>query len=183
MVRKIISVAASALLLALTGCHSYRIVQLCMFSDDDGNVVQISYGKSDTYHVNTFKSPSTGKDMEFKSKLMVKVELPEITRVFKEVKVEDGTSVRKKKSLCEETSFIAWQCMNRFPVGTMYKTDNEKWMVFVNGQACIVYLREKKDLYLEVFRGFVYNLPDIKNSAQSGNIRDLPRQDKQFIGK
>lgn len=183
MVRKILSVTASALLFALAGCHSYRIVQLCMFSDDDGNVVQISYGKSDTYHVNTFKSPSSGKEMEFKSKLMVKVEVPEITRVFKDGKTKDGKPKRTVKSLCDDETFVAWQCMNKFPVGTMYKTDDEKWMVFVNGQACIVYLREKEDLYLEVFRGFVYNLPEMKKGSEGGNIRDLPRQDKKFTGK
>ena len=66
-----------ALALLLSGCQSYTIVQQNYFSDDDGNVVRVDYGRSDSDHVNTFISPATGKEMDFRSKLMVKVTLPD----------------------------------------------------------------------------------------------------------
>ena len=63
-------------LLLLAGCQSYDIVQTNVFADDDGNVISVDYGRSETDHVNTFRAPTNGKEMEFKSKLMVKVTLP-----------------------------------------------------------------------------------------------------------
>ena len=43
----------SALLLQ-SGCQSYEIVQRNIFADDDGNVVIVDYGRSESEHCNTF---------------------------------------------------------------------------------------------------------------------------------
>ena len=60
------------------------------------------------------------QEMEMKSKLRVKVKLP------------------------NGDSFFAFQCMNFLPSGTMYRTDNRKWMFHANGFTCRVY-RELDD--------------------------------------
>lgn len=132
-------VALSAVLL-LQGCQSYRMLQRNVFADDDGNVVIVDYGRSESDHVNYFISPVTGKEMEFKSKLVVKARLP------------DGDT------------FKAWQCMNFLPYGTMYRTDNEEWMLLANGFSCTVYHQTDEDetRYLEVFRGVLCDTPDVK---------------------
>ena len=132
----------AVLLLALAlaaGCQSYTIVQRNVFSDEDGNLVVVEYGRSDSDHVNTFVSPATGKEMEFKSKLVVRAELPDGTR------------------------FKAWQCMNFLARGTMYKTDNERWMLLANGFSCTVYRQTEEDetRYAEVFRGVLCDTPDV----------------------
>ena len=125
---------AAALLTA--GCQSYTIVQRNVFADDDGNVVSVEYGKSERDHVNTFKSPVNGEELEFKSKLMVRAELP------------DGDS------------FKAWQSMNFLPYGTMYKTDNEEWMLLMYGFSCTIYHQTEEDetRYLEVYRGVLCDI-------------------------
>ena len=132
-----IRAAAFAALLALSGCRSYEIIQTNIFSDDDGYVVTIAYGRSDSVHVNTFRNPATGKDVEFKSNLAVRVELP------------DGDS------------FTAWQCMNFFESGTMYKTDNDEWQILVNGFTCRIFCRrdDESGLYDEVYRGILCESP------------------------
>lgn len=135
----------SALGVLPVGCQSYTIVQRNVFADDDGNVVIVDYGRSERDHVNTFVSPVTGKEMEFKSKLVVKVRLP------------DGDTVK------------AWQCMNFLTHGTMYKTDNEEWMVLADGFACVVYRQTEEDEtnYLEVFRGVLCDTPEMKVEKDS----------------
>ena len=129
------------LALLLLGCQSYEIVQQNVFADDDGNVVIVDYGRSESDHHNTFVSPTTGKKMEFHTKLMVKARLP------------NGDTIK------------AWQCMNFLPRGTMYMTDNEEWKVLANGFSCTIYHRtgEKppKD-YLEVYRGVICDTPEMK---------------------
>lgn len=142
------------LLLALTGCQSYRIVQTNVFSDSDGNIVSIDFGNSDTEHTNTFISPFNGKEMEFKSRLVVKVA------------TSDGER------------FTAWQCMNMMRTGTMYKTDNEKWMVLVNPFSCVVYrqLENDKTLYREVYRGVLCDSQTVESEPDKyRKERVLPR--------
>ena len=119
--------------LLLAGCESYDIMQRSVFSDDSGNMVMVAFGRGESDHVNYFVSPSNGKELEFKSKLVVEVELP------------DGDS------------FVAWQCMNMLANGTMYRTDNEKWMLLAAGFTCTVYRRneEMEDRYDEVYRGIL----------------------------
>ena len=127
-------------MLLLTGCQSYDIVQRNVFADDDGNVVIIDYGRSESEHYNTFISPVTGKEMDFHSKLMLKAQLP------------DGDTIK------------AWQCMNFLPRGTMYMTDDEEWKVLANGFSCIIYHQtdERPPRYLEVYRGVICDTPEMK---------------------
>ena len=136
---------AAALFLAVVGCQSYEIVQTNIFSSDDGHVVTVAYGRSESFHVNTFRNPATGKDVEFKSKLVVRVKLP------------DGDS------------FTAWQCMNFFESGTMYKTDDDEWQILVNGFTCRMFLRvnDGSGLYNEVYRGILCESPKSEKKKDS----------------
>ena len=134
-------IALLASVLLLHGCQSYTIVQQNFFSNDDGDVVQVDYGRSDSDHVNTFVSPATGKELEFRSKLMVKVTLP------------DGYVI------------TAWQCMNFLPRGTMYESDGGEWKVLMNGFSTVVYHRTGEPPpreYLEVYRGVMCETSDLK---------------------
>lgn len=140
-------------LFGFAGCQSYTIVQRNVFSDEDGNVVQVDYGRSESKHVNTFVSPATGKTMEFRSDLVIEVELP------------NGKSI------------TCWQCMNFLNSGTMYKTDSEEWMVLVNGFNCVVYhqTEETETLYQEVYNGTLCDSPDIGFEKKNDQWRVLPR--------
>ena len=135
---------AAAAALVLAGCQSYEIVQRNVFSDEDGNLVAVDYGRSEKAHVNTFVAPMTGKEMEFKSKLVVRAELP------------DGET------------FTAWQCMNFMSRGTMYKTDNGRWMLLADGFSCVVFrqVEDNPDNYREVYRGVLCDTPDIGVSKE-----------------
>ena len=59
----------------LAGCQSYRLVQKNVFSDEDGRLVTVVYGVAEKDHVNTFVSPMTGKEMPFRSRLVVEEEM------------------------------------------------------------------------------------------------------------
>jgi len=139
--------------LLLQGCQSYTIVQRNVFADDDGNVVSVEYGRSESDHVNTFVSPATGKEMEFKSKLVVVARLP------------DGDS------------FKAWQCMNFLPRGTMYRTDNDEWMLLANGFSCTIYRQAEEDetKYLEVFRGVLCDIDDSYKPEKNDKWKKIPK--------
>ncbi|MBO5751040.1 MAG: hypothetical protein J6R80_01390 [Kiritimatiellae bacterium] len=156
-VQKISCIAC--LLAFAAGCQSYEIVQRNIFSDEDGNIVSVDYGRSDTDHVNTFVAPLTGKEMEFRSKLMVRAELP------------DGEK------------FTAWQCMNFLRRGTMYKTDNERWMLLANGFSCSVFRKDEESDggYLEVYRGVLCDTPDIgRKSSDASKWKTLPPGGRQY---
>lgn len=129
----------------LLGCQSYDIVQTNVFSDDDGNVVTVDYGRSDEDHVNTFVNPATGETMEFSSKLVVDVTLP------------------------NGKDFTAWQCMNFTGGGTMYKTDNEEWMIRVNGVSSIIFQRTEKNppRYHLVYKGTLCASPKVDYEPNS----------------
>ena len=122
----------------LSGCLFYDVVQSNLFSDEDGFVVQVDYGQSGRDHVNYFRSPANGEKCEFRSRLLVLVHLP------------DGDS------------FKAWRCMNFLPSGTMYRSDNEEWMLHANGFSITVYRRigDEGDKYREVYRGVLCETPD-----------------------
>ena len=155
--RSLIPLAAALL---LQGCQSYTIVQQNIFMDDDGNGVTVDYGRSDSDHENTFISPVTGKEMPFRSKLMVRVELP------------DGETIK------------AWQCMNFLPRGTMYMTDNEEWKVLANGFSCSIYRRTGETPprdYLEVYRGVVCDTPamEVKKDERWHEVLQHGREYKQ----
>jgi len=132
-------IASAVLSLVLSGCQSYDIVQSNIFSSEDGNLVLVEYGRSDSDHVNTFRSPKNGEELEFKSRLVVRVTLPDGDRI------------------------TAWQCMNFLQSGTMYKTDNEKWLVLVNGFTCMVYAKDPSPQdpgrFREVYRGILCESP------------------------
>ncbi len=141
------------LAVALFGCQSYDIVQRNIFVNESGDLVSVDYGRSESDHVNYFVSPVTGKEMEFKSKLMVKVELPNGDR---------------------ET---AWQCMNLVSRGTMYKTDDEEWMFLVSGFSFAVYHQTEEDQtrYREVFRGVLCDTPEreVEKDANAWKWQDV----------
>jgi hypothetical protein len=143
-----------SLLALLAGCNSYRVVQKNVFSDEDGNLVAIRYGIAEKDHVNTFVAPMTGKEMEFKSKLVILAELP------------DGDD------------FKAWQCMNFLSQGTMYQTDDEAWKVLLNGFSCQVFLRDEAnpENYRLVYRGVICDSPDIgvKKDDRWKKVRPKP---------
>ena len=138
----------------LSGCQSYTIVQQNVFADDDGNIVTVEYGRSESDHVNTFISPATGKEMDFRSKLMVRVTLP------------DGDRVK------------AWQCMNFLPRGTMYESDGGEWKVLANGFSTVVYHRTGEPPprdYLEVYRGVICDTPQME-VEKNDKWRDITHQ-------
>ena len=150
----------ATLVLAFAGCNSYRIVQKNVFSDEDGNVVSIDYGIAEKDHVNTFVAPMTGEELDFKSKLLILAELP------------DGET------------FKAWQCMNFRPRGTMYRTDNEKWKVLVNGFSCIVYAQDKSNgrSYNTVYRGVLCDSPAM-NVEKDDRWREVRQPQRRYRGE
>ena len=144
--------------LVLAGCQGYTVVQRNVFADDDGNVVSVEYGRSEKDHVNTFRSPVNGEEMEFKSKLVVLAELP------------DGDS------------FKAWQCMSFLPYGTMYRTDNEKWMLHANGFSCTIYRQTEEDetKYQEVFRGVLCDIDKDVKGVRDERWKAVPKPGQTF---
>ena len=134
----------------LQGCQSYDIVQTNVFANDDGEVLFVDYGQSEKEHVNTFVSPVNGKELEFKSKLVVRVTMPDGER------------------------FTAWRCMS-FQPGTMYKTDNERWMVHASGFTTSVYRQDEQDAtrYRPVFRGVLCDTPE-REVKKDDRWKDIP---------
>lgn len=129
---------AAALFALFAGCTSFSPQQSSMFTDSDGNIVAVEYGRSKSDHKSNFTAPN-GKVVEMKSKLGVRVTLPDGER------------------------FLAWECMNVLPSGTMYRSDNEKWMYHANGISCRVFEKAQnangEDDYLEVFEGIICEGP------------------------
>ena len=138
MKRLTLEIAAVLAALVMAGCASFDPMQTSLFTDENGNVVSVDYGRSKKDHESKFTAPS-GKVMTMKSKLAVKVTLP------------DGTD------------FVAWECMNPLPSGTMYRTSNEKWMYHANGITCQVFSKalnpDGKEDYLLVFEGVICEGP------------------------
>ena len=138
MKRLTLEITACLAALVLAGCASFDPMQTSLFTDENGNIVSVDYGRSKKDHESKFTAPS-GKVMTMKSKLAVRVTLP------------DGTD------------FVAWECMNPLPSGTMYRTNNEKWMYHANGITCQVFSKtvnpEGKEDYLLVFEGMICEGP------------------------
>ena len=118
--RKLASLCLALVLMLFAGCVSFIHTQTAVFANDDGEFLTVDYGTGKEDHVTTFISPGNGQEMEMKSKLRVRVMLP------------------------NGDSFMAFQCMNMLPSGTMYRTDNKKWMFLANGFTCQVF-RELDD--------------------------------------
>ena len=155
--RVVCTIAMLAAAAFAAGCHSYSIVQSNVFVDEDGNVVTVEYGRSERNHVNTFVSPTTGQEMEFKSKLVVRAELP------------DGDK------------FTAWQCMNFLARGTMYKTDNERWMLLADGFSCVIYRQtDDETRYLEVYRGVLCDTPGEIKAKKDDRWKVLPNDPSTY---
>ncbi len=133
--KKLAALCLSLVLMFLTGCVSFILSQRCVFVDEDGRFATVEYGSGKSDHTTTFVSPGNGKEMEFKSKLRVRVYLP-------------------------NESFTAYQRMNMLQSGTMYGTDDKKWLFHANGFTCSVYRQtaDKSD-YLLVFQGVLCETP------------------------
>lgn len=115
---------------ALAGCNTFTPSQTSSFADEDGHIVSVTYGTLKKEHRTEFVSPVDGRKIDMKSKLAVGVKLP------------DGGQWR------------AYQCMNMLPTGTMYKTDDGKWLFHANGTTCSVYLIDESHRdYILVFDG------------------------------
>ena len=156
---KLRAIASAVTVLALAaGCQSYTIVQKNVFVDEDGNAVAVEYGRGSRDHVNTFIAPTTGRKMDFRSKLVVRAVLP------------DGTS------------FTAWQCMNFLSRGTMYKTDDEKWMLLADGFSCAVYRQTGEDetRYAEVYRGVLCDTPDVGRAKKDERWKVVPSDPRTY---
>ena len=130
------AIAAAALALsAVAGCRGFDIVQTGVFVSELGAVVKVGYGRAEKPHNGAFINPATGKETDFSSRLVVEVEMP------------DGEA------------FTAWQTMNFTSTGTMYRTDNGKWMFHANGFTCLVYRQLDDGLLHEVYRGVLCDAP------------------------
>jgi len=124
----------AALLAIAAGCQSYTIMQQNVFVDDDGNVLTVRYGHLESERTTTVRNPLTRKDVEMSSRLAVSLTLPE----------PNGSEL------------MAYQCMNFLPSGTMYGTDDGKWLFLANGITSAVYLiNEDKTDYVLVFSGIM----------------------------
>ena len=130
------AIAAAALALAaVVGCRGFDVAQTCIFADENGAVVVVGYGSAEKPHRNTYVNPFTGQEMDFNSNLAVEVVLP------------DGDS------------FVAWRCMNFQRSGTMYRTDNGRWMYHANGFTSSIYERRQDGGYDQVFSGVLCEAP------------------------
>ena len=122
--------AWAAAALALAGCNSFTVSSSSRFVDEDGNIISVTYGQFEKERDTVFTSPVDGRKIDMKSKLAVRVTLP------------DGGD------------FTAVQCMNMLPTGTMYMSSDAKWLYHANGTTCSVYLiNETKNDYILVFDG------------------------------
>jgi hypothetical protein len=112
----------------LAGCTSFEPLRSNRFVDDYNNYLHVDYGR-DTKDHESVAILSNGVRWPFKSKYMVRVELP------------DGTS------------FVAYQ--NLAPAGNLYKTEDEEWEFFESGGAgCLVAQLDKdRSGYITRFRG------------------------------
>ncbi len=136
MIYRITALFAALAALAFAGCVSFHQTQIVKFVDDDGRLLEVVYGYGDKDHVTTWASPINGKEIELKSKLRVKVNM------------DDGPS------------FMAFQCMNTLGSGTMYKTDNDRWMFLANGFTCALFEFDSSvDDYITVFQGVLCQPP------------------------
>ena len=130
------SVISAIAALLLAGCATFHQTQVVKFVDDDGQFVTVTYGYGEEDHVTQWVSPVNGKKVELKSKLRVKVDI-------------DGGP-----------KYTAYQCMNTLGSGTMYKTDNNRWMFLANGFTCAAFeWDEKQQDYRYIFQGVLCQTP------------------------
>ena len=125
MKSRILFLASVVVLLA--GCTSFEPLRSNRFVDDSNNYLHVDYGR-DTKDHESVAILDNGVRWPFKSKNMVRVELPDGTR------------------------FIAYQ--NLSPKGNLFKTEDEEWEFFESGVGCIVARFDKaRSGYVTRFRG------------------------------
>jgi len=112
--------------LALAGCTSFEPERSSRFIGENGEMVSVEYARGEE-HTTYFTAPN-GARMPYKSKLKVRVTLPDGDR------------------------FTAYR--NLSLAGVLYKTSDEDWEYFEEGAACAV-ARKAPDGngYLLVFQG------------------------------
>ena len=133
----------AAAFVIVAGCNTITSVQTMHFVDDNGNIVKVDYKRSEKEHVGKCKSPMNGAEMDFRTKLLVDVTMP------------DGFE------------FSAWQTLNVLPSGTMYRSDDERWLFHARGITSSVYERtiDKTD-YKLVYEGVMYSGLDTKKGSK-----------------
>ena len=116
-----------SLLAILAGCTSLEPTRSQKFVDESNRYVMVDYGSENEPRVSTF-TLSNGVKLPFKSKLKVRVELPNGKR------------------------FIAYQHMSQ--TGNLYVTDDGEYEYFEQATGCVVARRAKDgDGYLIQFQG------------------------------
>lgn len=110
---KIVNCLAFTLAVLLAGCATWTFepTRSQRFVDESNNYVHVDYGSEKEARTSVFQF-SNGAKMPFRSKLKVRVELPDGTR------------------------FVAYQRMS--PAGTLYMTDDEEYEYFEQATGCIV---------------------------------------------
>ena len=109
------------------GCSTFEPLRSTRFVDDNNHYLHVDYGRDSKDHESTAVLEN-GVRWPFKSKNMVRVELP------------DGTC------------FVAYQ--NLSPAGNLYKTEDGEWEFFESGAGCIVaHLAKDGSGYVPRFRG------------------------------
>ena len=154
MLRRVCIAAAALAFAVLAGCRGFDIEQTAIFSNENGALIKVGYGRAEKPHVNTFVNPATQKKVDFPSRLAVEVTMP------------DGVT------------FDAWQCMNFNRSGTMYRVDNGKWMFHANGFSCFVYKQLDDGLLHEVFRGILCDSPNADRPGDDDKWRKLKKDAK-----
>ena len=74
------------------------------------------------------------------------------------------TKLAVRVTLPDGDDFLAWECMNTLSVGTMYRSDNERWMYHANGISCRVFHKAAnpatgEEDYLVIFEGVICEGP------------------------
>lgn len=129
VMRKLKDLIVLGAFLVLSGCATwtFTVLRTQKFVDDNNNYVLVDYGRDEKGHESTFRI-SNGARIPFRSKLKVRVELPNGKR------------------------FVAYQRMS--PSGNLYVTDDEQWEYFEEGVACVVAeLAPDRTGYLRRFQG------------------------------
>jgi len=167
------------LLLAAAGCNSYKVTQTSHFANDDGLIAQVDYACAEKDHVSTFRSPVNGREMEFRSKLVVELKMPDWPDGLDYPGRKDGATPP-----FDGERFTAWRCMNFGNNGTMYRTDDEEWYFLASGFTCKVARRDARFAsgYRDVFAGVLCNTP-VKTPEKDNRWHKVRNQEKKYSGQ
>ena len=118
---------AAAACALLAGCATFDAVRTQRFVDDENNYVQVEYASEKEPRVSTF-TLSNGVKLPFRSKLKVRVELPDGRR------------------------FVAYQRMSE--AGNLYMTEDDEYKYFEMATGCLVARRAKdRRGYVPLYQG------------------------------